>query len=200
MKYKNINIDDIRKQIKEVQTKSRYTHTLGVAYTAASLAMKYETNIEQAFLAGILHDCAKCLSEKQLLTECNKNHININEYEQQSPYLLHAKLGAFYAINKYHIEEEDIINAITYHTTGRANMSILEKIIFVADYIEPNRDRAPKLNEIRKISFDNIDYAIYLIIKDTIEYIQQNKRIIDSTSFQTMHYYQNLINKENKEI
>lgn len=195
-----MNITDfetIIEKVKKVQTKERHSHTIGVAYTAAALAMKYEIDVNQAFLAGILHDCAKCISDEKMLEKCEKYDIIINEFERQSPYLLHAKLGAYYAAKKYDIDDSEIRSAITYHTTGRPAMSILEKIIFVADYIEPNRYRAPELAAIRKLSFENIDLAVFTIIKDTIAFLKKNNKIIDSSSIETYHYYKELTTTKN---
>jgi len=193
----NINdFEGIMKSVKKAQTKQRYEHTIGVAYTAASLAMKYEISIEQAFTAGILHDCAKCISDQKLLEKCDKNNIVISDFERKNPYLLHSKLGAFYASSKYEIKDQDILNAIIYHTTGKPNMSMLEKIIFVADYIEPNRFKAFNLDKIRKISFENIDMTVFVILKDTIDYLTKNNSPIDSTSIETYNYYKELINKD----
>jgi len=193
----NINdFEGIIKSIKKAQTKQRYNHTIGVAYTAASLAMKYEISIEQAFLAGILHDCAKCISDQKLLEKCEQNNIIISEFERECPYLLHSKLGAFFAKSKYSVENQDILNAILYHTTGKPNMSMLEKIIFVADYIEPSRFKASNLDKIRKISFENIDNAVFFILKETIDYLTKTNSPIDPTSIETYDYYKKLTNED----
>jgi len=189
------NFEETIKSVKKVQTKQRYHHTIGVAYTAASLAMKYEINVDQAFLAGILHDYAKCISDQKLIEKCEQHRIYISDFERKCPYLLHSKLGSFYASSKYEIKDQDILNAITYHTTGRPNMSMLEKIIFVADFIEPNRFKASNLAEIRKISFENIDMAISIILRDTIDYLTKNNSPIDSTSIETYNCYKGLINE-----
>ena len=195
--FMNINdFEETIKSVKKVQTKQRYNHTIGVAYTAASLAMKYETSVDQAFLAGILHDCAKCISDQKLIEKCEQNNIFISDFERKCPYLLHSKLGSYYASSKYEIKNQDILNAITYHTTGRPNMSMLEKIIFVADFIEPNRFKASNLDEIRKISFENIDMTVFIILKNTIDYLTKNDSPIDSTSIETYEYYKQLINKD----
>ena len=193
----NINdFEGIIRSVKKAQTKQRYEHTIGVAYTAASLAMKYEISIEQAFLSGILHDCAKCISNQKLLEKCEKNNIIISDFERENSYLLHSKLGAFYANSKYGINNQDILNAIIYHTTGKPNMSMLEKIIFVADYIEPNRFKAYNLDKIRKISFENIDMTVFIILKDTIDYLTKNNLPIDRTSIETYDFYKKLINED----
>ena len=192
----NINdFEGMMKNVKKAQTKQRYNHTIGVAFTATSLAMKYGIGIEQAFTAGLLHDCAKCISDQKILEKCAKYNIIIHDFERQNPCLLHSKLGAFYASSKYEIKDQDILNAIIYHTTGRPNMSMLEKIIFVADYIEPSRFKAANLDEIRKMSFENIDMTVFIILKDTIDYLMKTNSPIDSTSIETYHYYEKLVNE-----
>jgi len=193
----NINdFEGIIKSVKKAQTKQRYNHTIGVAFTAASLAMKYEISIDQAFLAGILHDCAKCISDLKLLEKCEQNNVVISDFERKCPYLLHSKLGAFYASNKYGIKDQDILNAIIYHTTGKPNMTMLEKIIFVADYIEPSRFKASNLDEIRKISFENIDKTVFIILKETIDFLTKTNSPIDCISIETYDYYKDLMNED----
>ena len=148
-------------------------------------------DIEKAFTAGLLHDCAKCYTNEQLLYYCLEYQIEINEYEQASPYLLHSKLGAYFAKNKYGIEDEDIINAILFHTTGRPNMSKLEEIIFIADCIEPYRNRADNLDIIRKLAYKDIKKAILKATQDTLDYLRKKgkEQFIDALSVQTYEYY-----------
>ena len=148
----------LQNKIKKALEPKRYEHTLGVAYVAASLAFVYGVDSEKAFLAGLLHDCAKCLSHQKRISICDKNHLEITSVEKANPVLLHAKVGAFLAKDKYDIEDVEIQNAILYHTTGKPNMNLLEKIIYVADYIEPHRKKLPRLESIRKIAF--FDFCI----------------------------------------
>ncbi len=108
--------------MEKAQDEKRFEHTLGVEYTA-----------------GLLHDCAKCLSDEKRLSICIKNSIPVHKLEKKNPFLLHAKVGAYLAEKKYHVEDPHILNAIRSHTTGRPNMSLLEKIVFIADYIEAER-------------------------------------------------------------
>lgn len=182
-------ISSIRKQLKDNLTKHRMTHTNGVAYTAASLAMRYETNIEQCYIAGLLHDCAKYVPEDKMVELCEKNNVTVTDFEKKATYLLHAKVGAILAKKDYGITDKEILSAITYHTTGRASMSLIEKIIFVADYIEPNRKDLPNLANIRREAFVDIDKAIYMIACDTVEYLKDTSRPIDETTYETMNYY-----------
>ncbi len=192
-------IQKIRKKMKKELDKGRYEHTLGVAYTSASLAMRYGYSIQKAQVAGLLHDCAKGKSADRILEMCEKNNVPITESERRSPYLLHAKLGAFLAMNRYHIHQIDILNAICYHTTGRPKMSMLEKIVFVADYIEPLRNKAEHLREIRKMAFLDLDEAVYMILRDTLEYLKKYKSDIDGTTEEAYQYYQRIhIRKEKR--
>lgn len=185
----------ISKQIKKEMTKSRYSHTLGVAYTASCLAMRFCADSNTAYLAGLLHDCAKCIADEEQIQKCELYKIPISEVEKKSPYLLHAKLGTYYAEHKYNISIKEILNAITYHTTARPDMTLLEKIIFVADYIEPGRNKAKNLNAIRTLCFQNIDEGVYIILKDTIEYLNNTGCTIDEKSIDAYNYYKKLLNK-----
>lgn len=182
----------LRKKIKDVMTKSRYEHTLGVEFTAASLAMRYEVDIEKAELAGLLHDCAKCIDSEDTLDECKKYNIELTDVEKRNPFLIHSKLGAVHAKKLYGVDDEDIISAIRFHTTGKPDMTMLEKIIFIADYIEPGRDKAPNLKEIRKMSFMDIDEAMYMILKDTLDYLDKGEGEKDELTRDTYLFYKNI--------
>ena len=182
----------LRKNVKDVMTKSRYEHTLGVEFTAASLAMRYEVDIEKAELAGLLHDCAKCIDSEDTLDDCKKYNIELTDVEKRNPFLIHSKLGAVHAKKLYGVDDEDIISAIRFHTTGKPDMTMLEKIIFIADYIEPGRDKAPNLKEIRKMSFIDIDDAMYMILKDTLDYLDKGEGEKDELTRDTYLFYKNI--------
>ena len=195
MSDKSNNSKKIRKVLEKTQDDKRYDHTLGVAYTAASLAMRYESDVKKAEIAGLLHDCAKCIDNDKKLAMCQKYNINVNEFERRNPFLLHAKLGSFLAMKKFNITDKDIINAILNHTTGRPEMSLLEKIIYVADYIEPNRMQAANLREIRKRAFIDLDQAVLKILGDTLHYLESVDNEIDPMTQKTYDYYKNNIKK-----
>lgn len=183
------DFDSLREDLKERLTPHRYEHTICVANICSALAMKYEYDVFKANLAGMLHDIAKCMPDEELLKICKQNCIRVTDIERSNPYLLHGKVGAYIAKKNYRIIDEDILNSITYHTTGRPDMSMLEKIVFVADYIEPMRDVAPNLKYIRKIAFEDIDKAICLIINNTLSYLNKKGSSIDKTTVQTYEYY-----------
>ena len=139
------SMDEIRKSLKKELDKSRYEHTMGVMYTAAALAMAHGVDQKKAMLAGLLHDCAKCIPNEEKMELCKKYHIELTQAEIDNPALIHAKLGAFLARKKYHVTDEELLHAILVHTTGEPGMNLLDKIIYIADYIEPGRDKAKNL-------------------------------------------------------
>jgi len=104
--------------------------------TAINLAEKYGGNVEKAALAGILHDCAREIKGQAVFELCKKYHINVDYITLAQPELLHGPVGAVIAAEEYGIEDEDVLKAIECHTTGRENMTLLDKIIFIADYID----------------------------------------------------------------
>lgn len=185
----NEELKKIRKKVKKALDKDRFEHTKGVAYTAACLAMAHGADIHKAFLAGLLHDCAKCIPNEEKLSLCKKHKIKLSEVEKRNPYLIHAKLGAFLAKEEYGVSDEEILHAIEVHTTGAPNMSELDKIIFIADYIEPERDKAENLPEVRKKAFSDLDEALLQILFDTLFYLGKSEKEIDPSTEETYHYY-----------
>lgn len=173
---------------KELDAK-RYEHTIGVEYTAAALAMAHGASVKDAQMAGLLHDCAKAVPDDKKIALCEKYGIPIRDVERTNPGLLHAKLGRYFAEHEYGIDNPDILGAIEWHTTGKPDMSLLEKIVFVADYIEPSRKPLINLEEIRHLAFKDIDKAIIQILEDTLLYLGQSGKSIDSLTEQTYHFY-----------
>lgn len=179
----------IKKHLSKVLDEKRYDHTLGVAYTAAALAMRYNADIKKAETAGLLHDCAKCMENDKKLNICEKHKIEISEAEMKNPFLLHAKVGAYVAKKKYDIKDEDILNAIRYHTTGRPAMSLLEKIVYIADYIEPGRNHASNLDEVRTLAFQDLDSALIVILNDILIHLNKSEKEIDPMTQECYNYY-----------
>lgn len=183
------DLKKIRKAMEKNLDPKRYEHTLGVEYTAAALAMRYDSDIKNAQLAGLLHDCAKCMSDEKRLKICEKHNISVNEVERRNPFLLHAKVGSFLAMNEYGVKNTDVINAILNHTTGRPGMSTLEKILFIADYIEPGRKHGPNLAEIRRLAFIDLDKALLRVLEDTLSYLGEGGGEVDPMTGKTYEYY-----------
>ena len=184
--------------LKKELDEDRYQHTLGVMYTSASMAMRYGADVTQALLAGLLHDCAKCIPGDKKIHLCEKYGLPVSDVEYENPGLLHARLGAYLAEKKYHIHDREIIHAISSHTTGRPGMSLLEKIVYIADYIEPNRDKAPHLKELRKLADKDLNETTYLILKDTVDYLKAHEnQTMDPTTVSAYEYYRDWHNSQN---
>ncbi|AKA72106.1 bis(5'-nucleosyl)-tetraphosphatase (symmetrical) YqeK [Clostridium scatologenes] len=155
----------------------RYEHSLSVRDTSIKLAKLYNEDIEKAKIAGLVHDCAKNMSDEKILDIAVKYNLQVDEIFKESPQLLHGAVAAVIAKEKMGIEDEDILNAVAYHTTGRENMSQLEKIIYLADYVEPLRD-FPGVEELRKISYENLDKALLLSFNNTIKFVLEKGQLI----------------------
>lgn len=187
-----MNLKELRLSMKEDLRESRYLHSIGVEETALDLALIHGYDTNKASIAGILHDCAKNISDQELLRECEKYHIPVSDIENKCIFLLHAKVGAMYAREKFGIKDDEIFNAIWNHTTGHPGMSLLEKIIFTADYIEPYRRPLPRINEIRLKAYNDLDQAVYMILENTLKYLFNSGAIIDPVTIDTYHYYKNI--------
>ena len=192
----NRKIRKMQKKLKPHLDKDRYAHTLGVMYTAAALAMCHGADIDQALTAGLLHDCAKCIPGEMKIRLCSRYHLNVSETEQKNPSLLHAKLGAFLAAKKYHDRDTDILNAISFHTTGRPRMSILEKIVYIADYMEPGREELPNMAEVRKLAFQDLEECLYRILKDSLVYLKSKDMTIDPMTEKAYLYYKEKLRRK----
>lgn len=170
-------------------TQERFEHTMGVMHTAGCLAMRYGEDLNSALIAGLLHDCAKCLSHEEQLRICRENNIEITEIESKKPGLLHAKAGAYLAEKKYCVTDKCILNAIKSHTTGKPAMTLLEKIVYIADYMEPGREVALNLREVRELAFINLDECLYIILRDSLTYLKNTGKPIDPMTENTFIYY-----------
>jgi len=186
------SIEDVNNCTKKVESelkRSRFIHTIGVANTAYSLAIRWNYPAYNAMLAGILHDCAKCMSDKERLDICSKNNIEITDIEARFPHLLHGKVGAYLAKKKYKIDDAQIRHSIAVHTTGCPNMNLLDKIIYISDYIEPGRNKQPRLDMLRKIAFEDLDLCLFMILEDSVGYLSNTPDLIDPTTIETYEFY-----------
>ncbi len=184
-----MKLTEIEKKVRKELDKERYRHTMGVMYTAASLAMAHGGDLEKAMYAGLLHDCAKCIPNDKKMQLCIKNKIEITPSEQKSPFLLHAKLGAFLAREQYGVKDLEVLHAIRVHTTGAPYMNLLDKILYIADYIEPNRDKAPNLPRVRIAAFQDLNETMKLILQDTLHYLKEGKGEFDPMTIKAYEYF-----------
>ena len=156
----------MKEQLKTLLTPERYAHSIGVMETAVELAKIFGADAEKARIAGLLHDNAKNLDN--IYERCRDLEVCLDEFEMKCPPLVHAKLGAETAKIEFYITDREILDAIRWHTIGKPNMSLLEKIVFVADLTEPGRN-FPDAASLRELSRKNLDKALVECVKSTIE-------------------------------
>ncbi|KNF09433.1 hypothetical protein CLPU_3c02120 [Gottschalkia purinilytica] len=180
-------IKKIKEDLEKSIGKDRYLHSLRVMEVSQKLAKCYGENEEDAMLAGLLHDCGRILDKCYLLKMANEFGIILKGMYEKEFVLIHAYLGAEIAKNHYKIENTDIINAIKYHTTGRENMSLLEKIVYIADYIEPGRD-FPGVEEIRDLAYKNLDKSLLKSMENTIRHVIDRGWILHEDTVKARNY------------
>ncbi len=175
-------MEEMQKYLKEILSESRYKHSLGVMEKAEELAKIYKVDIESAKKVGLLHDIAKEMTIEQYKEYANKNNIKITEQDEMITAILHAKIGAHICKEKFGFTEE-MQDAVRYHTTGRAGMSMLEKIIYVADKVEEGR-KYDGVQELRKLAEENIDEVIMQIVDFNLMKAVNNRNPIHPLSIE----------------
>lgn len=172
----------------------RFNHTLEVVKIAELLANKYHADIEKVKIAAILHDVTKydAVENHQLLM---KSHFNNDDCIHWPKPIWHALSAVIYAKDTLGITDVEILNAIKYHTTGRPNMSLIEKIIFVADFIEPTRKFDNSI--FRNAAFNDLDLAVFMILKSQNDYLISIGEIPVSVETEALMYYQNIMEEQN---
>lgn len=162
--------------VKEKLTSGRFTHTIGVMETAIRLAEQYGADVKKAELAAIFHDVAKCMPIIELKEIMEKNHLSL-DLLQFNKELWHAPVGAFLTKHEYGIDDEDVLQAITYHTSGHEEMNLLDKVIYVADYIEPNR-QFPGVEKARELANKDLNQALLYALKNTVTYLIEKEQSV----------------------
>lgn len=196
--YKYTFFDDCTHYIDKLSktlTKDRLKHSLRVAKEAKNLAIEYNIDAKKAYIAGLLHDCCKCYDIDKIYQTADKYNFKMDNIFEKQPYLAHSFLGYFVAKNEYLIQDTEILNSIKYHTTGKANMSELEKIVYIADYIEPKRTHNG-VYVAREIAYENLNKAMKIILKNTIEFNKNREKIIHHLSEEAYNYYKKEHNNE----
>ncbi len=173
---KHLSDDDLRACSLSMVYAKRHAHILGVEETAVELARKWGADPDLARRAGILHDCTKYLSPQEHFDLCEAAAVEVDPLERENPKLLHAKTGAILARDLYG-QAEEVYNAIFWHTTGREGMTLLEKILYVADYMEPNRN-FDGVDEMRRLAWTNLDGALLMGLQMAIDDLKERDLII----------------------
>ncbi|WP_066385667.1 bis(5'-nucleosyl)-tetraphosphatase (symmetrical) YqeK [Neobacillus mesonae] len=179
------------KLVKEQLTEHRYQHTLGVMETAISLAGRYGADEKKAELAAIFHDYAKFRPKEEMKQIINEQGFpkDLLEYNAE---LWHAPVGAYLTETEAGITDREILDAIRCHTSGRPGMSILEKVIYLADYIEPGR-HFPGVDEVRELAKESLDKALIKSIQNTILFLLKKNQMVYPETF---HTYNDLIKNQ----
>ena len=182
-------IAELTDKMEDVLDRKRMRHTLSVAQTAACMAMCHGEDPYKAYIAGLLHDCAKCLKNKKKLELAKEFGLLVSEAAQENPDLLHAALGAELAKKEYGIEDESIISAIRWHTTGKPDMTRLEMIVYIADYIEIHRKTLPLLANARRVAFSDLEECMCVILESTLSFLGKKGAAVDPITRESYEYY-----------
>ena len=172
-----IDIARIDEQLSNTLSEKRYTHSVYVAHTSVDLAKTFGADINKAFIAGLVHDCAKSLSFDEAIAVAQKYNYEIDSVTLKCPPIIHADVGMLLAENEYGIKDREILDAIRYHTIAREGMTLLDKILYVADMIEPMRD-FPRVGELREYAKSDIDKAFCESLRSTLEFNLKKGNII----------------------
>ena len=190
------SINKIRAFVEHNLSEKRRLHTYGVCDTAVHLAKKYGCDVEKAQTAALLHDIYRGVSVSTL--DYYVRHLCLDERYLGNANLAHAKIAAATCGREFGITDSDVINAVSFHTTGRAGMSLLEKIIYVADAIEPGRDY-PGVDEIRKAAEEDIDRACLTSLSHTIDYVKSEGKYLDQDTIRAKEYFTDILNKKGEQ-
>ena len=185
------DIEKIKKDLKEKLSENRYEHSLRVADYCRRLARIYNTNENKAYLSGLVHDCAKNLEEYYMLNNKVDSDIIFDTEEKNNPKIQHGPIGAVVCKNIYGIVDDEILSGIRYHTTAKEDMSMLEKILFISDKIEPNR-KYDTVEELRKLADCDIDKAIIKFLNDSFDYLEKKSERIHPLSIRARDYLVNM--------
>ena len=169
--WKNLPMEALEPIVISLLNPNRVRHVLGCRDTAVALAKRWSADVNDAARAGILHDITKAIDGPLQLTLCDAYGKLLDDFSKRYPRTLHALTGSMVA-QRIFGENENVVSAIEFHTTGRANMSLLEKIIYVADYMEPNRD-FPGVEQLRELAFTDLDAALKLGLEMTLEHLKE---------------------------
>lgn len=187
-------MNDYEAELKKMLKPDRFIHSQGVAKTAVKLAQMNGENTEKAYIAGILHDAGKNFSYEEMIKMCEKYSIELDDISKTSTALMHAPLSGEIAKDKFSVSDEEILQSIRCHTVGRENMTLLDKIIYIADMIEPNRD-FEGVDEIRKVTFENLNKGVLMGFDTTIQHTIKKGGLLHPCTL----YARNSIIKEIKE-
>jgi nicotinate-nucleotide adenylyltransferase len=189
----------VQADLQRILSEKRYRHTMGVIIEAEKLAAHYGESIEKARWAALLHDCAKEYPRDKMLAACAAYGIEVDEFFAQSPNIAHARVGAEVARRHYGCTCDATLRAIRYHNTGHPQMTMLDKIIRLSDYIEQYRDECPVRDKMRRVAYTDINRALYLGMKFTKKQIKQRGWTLHPLQEATTKMLKKLVKEEREE-
>lgn len=175
--------------IKNRLSQPRYEHSMGVARVAEKMAARFGVDARKAFITGVFHDYAKNLGPLKLLEIAAAAGLITDRVEEETPDLLHAPVGAYLLETGLGVEDAEMLEAVRAHTVGSTNMSILDKIIYLADMIEPGRSDYPHLERLRQLSEYDLDGAMLLGVESTIIYCLKRGRLLHPRTVEVRNEY-----------
>ena len=190
-----MNINQMDKKLKETLSERRYAHSVGVMESAVEMAERFGADVEKARIAGLLHDCAKEIDKDEAVRLCDEMKIEIDDEKRVQKGLLHADLGAEFIKRDYNIDDKEIYDAVKYHTMGRRDMTILDKIIYLADFIEPNRRDFDGLSELKELCKKDLDEAMLFAINLSISFVTGKGKTLHKQTVDTKDYFQKKIDE-----
>ncbi len=195
MSYIKISTEDLIKWLKENLSEERYEHSIGTAETAKDLAVKYNQNPDRAYIAGLLHDCAKCFSNEKLLEIINTKMV-VDDVEKMSYKTLHAPVSSYIAKEEFGVEDDEILSAIRWHTLGKLEMTDFEKIIYLADKIEYKTREIEYAQPIRDclVGERALDKAMLQSYKQTITSLVKRDLVICPLTIEIYNSYECSLN------
>jgi predicted HD superfamily hydrolase involved in NAD metabolism len=195
MNYTKTDMTKTLNWLKDNLTEKRYEHSIGTAECAKELAEKFNLDGEKAYIAGLLHDCAKCYTNDMMLGIMNE-HINVSEAERSSWKTWHAPVSCYVAKTIFGVTDEDILSSIRWHTIGKIGMSDFEKIIYIADKIESRTRENYYADPIREAlrQPDGLNKAMLQSYKQTIKSLVDRDLVICTETVEIYNYLENLVN------
>jgi predicted HD superfamily hydrolase involved in NAD metabolism len=187
MTLDEIDLDLVREKLASVLTEKRFIHSLNVADTVVKMAKHYGADEKRTYIAGLLHDCGKSYKGNAAREFAKETGYEPDEIEWLQPGLLHGVIGEYIARHEYGVTDTEVLAAIRWHITGRAGMSVIEKIIYVSDYIEPGRGFTG-VEAMREEAFRNLDRCIVLCANSTIRYVVENGYLLHPKTVETRNH------------
>ncbi len=180
--------DEFKAVMRELLSKKRFQHSLNVADSARALAQIHGADMDKAYIAGLLHDIKKEETPAAMKSMAILSDMDLEEIEVNTPNLWHAPASAYFIRKSFGIEDEEILNAVRFHTIGRAEMSLVERVVYLADLVSADRSY-PDVGRMRKSAYENIDLAMFEALQFALQDLSKKAALIPNYTLQAYNYY-----------